>query len=346
MEVVERREKEDGQKSACVCRYGAWGDAVLVSPVLRALKKDGYHVTLNCTERCYDILKNDPYIDCFWLQKTNEVPKTDLAEYWKKQERLFDRWINLNGSIEGNLLKIPGQINLLTGQDDYELPTMVRHEMCNRNYMDETMKIAGFANCKGEQPELHFTEKEEAWAQRIREQHKGFLVVWALTGSSVHKIYPYADAVIQAVVDAWPQAQVILVGEAACQGIIDPHERIFDWCGELNIRQSFILTKYADLVVSPETSVAMAASCFDTPKVVILSHASEENLTKYWRNCTAVFEKVQCYPCHKLHYVKNTCPLEKETQMPLCQALLHPSKFLPPIEAAFRAWTAKQIIRV
>jgi ADP-heptose:LPS heptosyltransferase len=152
--------------------------------------------------------------------------------------------------------------------------------------------------------------------------------------------------VIQAIVEGWPEAQVVLVGEKGCQGIIDPHERIFDWCGEINIRHSFILMQYADLVVSPETSVANAASAFDTPKVVILSHSTEENLTKYWRNCTAVYEPVQCFPCHKLHYTKDSCPLEKETQMPLCQALLHPKKLLPPIEQAFRAWTAKQIIRV
>jgi hypothetical protein len=34
---------------------------------------------------------------------------------------------------------------------------MQRHEMCNRNYMDETMKIAGYPDRKGEQPELFFT---------------------------------------------------------------------------------------------------------------------------------------------------------------------------------------------
>lgn len=346
MKTVERRKKTKDQKTACVCRYGAWGDAVLMSPVLRALKQDGYHITLNCTEPCYEILQHDPNIDCFMVQKTNEIPQTELGPYWTKMEKLFDRWIQLNGSIEGRLLKIPNQINLITGQDDYTLPKMVRHEMCNRNYMDETMMIAGYPDRKGEQPDLYFTEEETKWAKMIREKHKGFLVVWGITGSSVHKIYPYADAVIQALVEGRPEAQVLLVGEKGGQLIIDPHDRIFDWCGDISIRQSFILTKIADLVVSPETSVANASSCFDTPKVVILSHSTEENLTKYWRNCTSVFEPVQCYPCHKLHYEKNSCPIEPTIKMPLCQALLHPSKLFPGIEAAYRAWAAKQIIRV
>lgn len=346
MEVREIREKADGQKTACVVRYGAWGDAILVSPVVRALKQDGYHVTLNCTERCYEVLETDPNIDCFLLQKTNEIPQTELGPYWDKMKKLYDRWVNLSGSIEGNLLKIPNMVNALTGQDDYQLPKMILHEKCNRNYMDETMKFADYEDRKGEQPELFFKPSEERWAKRMKRKYNGFLVVWGITGSSVHKIYPYADSVIQAIVAAWPQAHVVLVGEAGCYGIIDPHKRIHDLCGRVSIRKTFALIKHADLLVSPETSVANAASCFDTHKVIILSHSSEENLTKYWRNCSAVFEPVSCYPCHKLHYSKDSCPLEKETQLPKCQALLHPSKFFPPIEAVYRTWLTKQIIRV
>ena len=320
-------------KTACIVRYGAFGDAVFITPVIRALKRDGYHVTLNCTEKTYDVLKHDPNIDNFHVQKTGDVPVEKLQEYWAEQAKKYDRYINLSGSIEGQLLVHPGQ-------PEYGWSKAALHEKCNFNYMDHTMKVAGYPDLKGELPSLHFKKQEEDWALQIREEHKGkFLVLCSLTGSSIHKTYPWMSDVLHALVNGAPEAVVILVGEGGCKGIVEPHERIYDRCGDFGIRKSFILTKVVDLVISTETSVAVAASCFSTPKVVLLSHASEENLTKYWINCYPVYEsKVRCYPCHKLHYDKASCPLDSTLQLPVCAVLLDPKKVLEPIDQVYSSW--------
>lgn len=305
------------QKTACVSRYGAWGDAVFITPVLRKLKEEGYHVTLNCTERTHEILRRDPNVDLFMLQETNEVPNAELPEYWKKLADNFDKFVNLNGSIEGKLLLTPTQPEYLLSKEE-------RHTLCNKNYMDTTMAIAGYPDAKGEQPALYFKPEEEEWAKK--KLGTGFAVVVSMTGSSFHKIYPHVAGIVLGILEAMPEARVILVGEGGCKGIIDPHERLKDLCGEIGIRKSFALTKYANLVISTETSVAVAASCFDTPKIVLLSHASEENLTKYWRNCHTLSAPVSCFPCHKLHYDLNSCPTDKELNLPICASLLHPQK--------------------
>ncbi len=328
MQTIVRNPKVEGQKTACVCRYGAWGDAVLCSPVFRRLKADGYYVVFNSTERCYDILKHDPNIDSFLIQETNEIPNKDLLTHWKSMSDQYDRFINLNGSIEEKLLAVPWQA-------EYKAPQYIRHELFNKNYMDHTMAVAGFPDAKGELPGLFFNKKEEEWVKKIRASYPGFLVVYCLSGSSHHKVYPYADTVVQSIVNNLPDAVVLLVGEAGAYGIIDPHPQIVDLCGKIGIRKSFILCKQADLVITTETSVANAASAFDTPKIVLLSHSSDENLTKYWKNCFPIVPPAKCHPCHQIHYARASCPLEEETKMPVCVALLHPKMILEKVGVVY-----------
>jgi hypothetical protein len=46
------------------------------------------------------------------------------------------------------------------------------------------------------------------------------------------------------------------------------------------------------------------------PKIVLLSHASAENVTKHWRNTVTLHAdptRVPCWPCHRLHDGPETC---------------------------------------
>ena len=339
MQTIEIKQNIDNLPKACVVRYGAYGDALWCSPVFEQLKKDGYYVIFNCTKRCYEIQKRNPNVDCYWLQEDEEVGNKDLGPYWDGLKGKVDRFIQLSGSVEGNLLKTPDQ-------PDYHLPKDVRHGYCNRNYQDETMSWAGYPEEKGRLPSFYLNKKEEDWAQKFRQGHPGFLVVYSLTGSSLHKTYPYADAAIQAILAGLEDATVVCVGEPGVKNIIDPHPRLIDICGDIGIRKAMALTKIADVVIGPETAIINAASCYETPKIVLLSHSSEENLTKYWKNCHPIVPPVKCYPCHQLHYDKNSCPIEEQTQFPVCVALLHPGLILEKVEKIYDAWKAKQLIKI
>ena len=104
--IINNKPKKD-QKKCLVIRYGAWGDAVFITPALRQLHKDDYHITLNCTERTYDILKTDKHIDSFLLQETGLVPVEKLDVYWKQISKKFDKVVNFTGSLEQNLIMSP-----------------------------------------------------------------------------------------------------------------------------------------------------------------------------------------------------------------------------------------------
>jgi len=326
-----KRKPKEKQKKLCVVRYGAWGDALMVSPVFKYYKEQDWYVILNCTQKCFDILRTNPYIDAFIVQEDGEIPLDKLEEHWKQLEKQVDKVVNFSGSIETQLL-------VSYKQPEFGWTKKQLDKRCNINYYDHTMKVAGFPEKTGEKGEIYFTKNEEKWARKLTKKHDGFNVVVCLTGSSVHKIYPYMDALINAIVDGIPDSHIFLVGEPGAKGIIDKHPQITDFCGKIDIRKSFVLTKHMNLVISPETSVLVAAGIYDTPKVALLSHGSKENVTKYYVNCHTIVQNVSCQPCHKLHYTRDTCPVVPDTKFPICMGLLHPKEIIPAIEEEYIKW--------
>jgi ADP-heptose:LPS heptosyltransferase len=322
----------------------------MVTPVLRLLKEEGWHITLNCSEYSKAVYENNPFIDEYIVHKTDSVPNTQLGSYWAELGKKFDRVINLSESIERSLLKEERD-------ESYHWPKEKLHNLCNINYYDRTLGLSGFGNLKGVRPELYWSSDEETWAKKVRDQYRNrFIILWSLSGSAFHKVYHAADQVATKFLNLHSDAITFTVG-----GDI---ERLLEWqhsqnrrrCGMWSIRKSMIMTKYADVVVGSETGVMNASSCYDTPKIVLLSHSSEENLTKHWTNCKTLHSNVPCYPCHQLHYTLESCPLtpissetpevfktEKLTfktkeSYPACMANLSPKLLYNALEDTYNCW--------
>lgn len=321
------------RKEALVIRYGALGDAVMSTPVVRQLKKEGFYVVYNCSPYSILVLKENPNIDEFLVQAKDVIPNEELTEYWSDIGRNFDKVINLSETIEQGMLKVQGK-------PEFDWSHNKRRKLCNKNYVDYTMEVAGYPELKGEKTELFFTEQEERLARTFVENHKDrFIVVWAMSGSSMHKVYPWSEYVAG---EIWKkhgnEVCIITVGDDSC--------RILEWtmphtlprCGMLTVRQSMLMTKYANLVIGPETGILNAAGCYDTPKIIFLSHSSEENLTKYWQNVTPLHpENCRCHPCHKLIYV-DTCPSGKVGGRPRCAENIKPETVYKAFLKHFKEW--------
>jgi len=321
-----------GKKECLVIRYGAIGDAIWATPILRQLKKEGYYVVYNCTPYSAQVLRNNPNIDEFLIQEKEAIPNADLGPYWKTISKGFDRVINLSQSVERSLLKAEGT-------EEYKWTLAKRRKECNVNYQDRTMECAGYPNLKGQRGELYFTDTEESLAKVLRATVKDrFLVLWALSGSSFHKIYPWATYVCGEMNKNFNDICVITVGDYLCKIIEWQMTNTVNRSGVWTIRQSMAIAKYADLVIGPETGVLNAASCYDVPKIVFLSHSSEENLTKYWTNCTSLFSKeCRCYPCHRLMYT-NCCPQGPKKVAAKCSETIDPQTVYDAIMKYYKPW--------
>jgi ADP-heptose:LPS heptosyltransferase/predicted SAM-dependent methyltransferase len=305
-------------KTCGVVRYGAFGDLLQVSSVLAALKKEVWHITLYTSPPGNDVILHDPNIDDFYLQDKDQVPNAALGQFWDWQKKKYDKWVNLCESVEGTLLAMPGR------PLDNANP-VARHSMMNRNYVEYQHLLAGVPyelNMR-----FYSTPDEQTWARTERQKMGSFCIVWALAGSSIHKVYPWMDNVLAALMLEFTDIHVVLVGGEAAKILEQGWEkepRIHRRSGAWNIRQTLSFVEACDLVIGPETGVLNAAAQLPMPKVVFLSHSTHENLTRDWTNTHVLASKNTVCPgrgnnevpaCHQLHYDWSRCKKGTATQV-------------------------------
>lgn len=338
------------QKTACVVRYGGFGDMLQAANLLPELKRQGYHVTFMTTPKGQDILREDPHVDAWFIQDDDQVPNHELAAFWSVQAKRFDKFIQLSESVEGTLLAMPGRAN-------HAWPQEVRHAEMNKNYLEWTSQLAGlpYASESRFYPTMHEAAKVAGYLGGIRvalapldlmigaPTPPVFVILWVLAGSSIHKFYPWQDSVIARILLDMPEAVVIFSGDTACQILEAGWEnepRVVCESGNMDIRSTLTLATMADMVVGPETGVLNAVA-FEprVRKVVLLSHSSKENLSKHWvRTDTMEPADTPCYPCHRLHYGSTFCHQHEQTGAAMCQLDIAPERVYNAIVSAYEKW--------
>lgn len=318
------------EKTAAVVRYGAFGDAIQASALLPGLKAQGYRVTFYTTPRAYEVLKTDPNIDEFFIQDTDQVPNQALDTFWGWEKKKYTRWINLSESVEGAWLALPGR-------HAFQWPHDVRHKYLNVNYSEFAADLAQVPHTKDQR--FYATPEEKAWAKKEREKFGGdFLMVYSLSGSSVHKSWPWMDHFFARFLVTHPNGRIVTLGDelsVILESGWEKEERIFKRSGKYTIRQSMALLEVADMVVGSETGILNAAAMLPMPKIVFLSHSSVENLTKHWKNTYSLEPaNTECYPCHQMHYSFEHCKRDEASGTAKCQADI----------SLERAWIAFEIM--
>jgi hypothetical protein len=98
-------------------------------------------------------------------------------------------------------------------------------------------------------------------------------------------------------------------------------------------------------VVGPETGVLNAVGFEPNAKVVLLSHSTEENLTKHWVNTASLSAPLDpsvpiCgnLACHQLHYTREFCPEHEATGAAMCQISITPDRVYEAIRRAYLKW--------
>lgn len=284
----------------------------MITPVLRKLKRDGYHVIMNTSERGMLLLKENPNIDEFIEYKTDEVPMDELEEHWENQRKKInpDYYCNFSRSIEHNVALHPTDSLYIYTKEE-------RNEVCNRNYYDATFEWAKL-DISDKLPDLYLTAQEEYEVSSYVDREK-FTILWAMSGSGSNKVYPWTEFVCGEILNNHKDIQIITVGDEKCQ-IIEPRAKeIMNLAGKTNMRISCALTGVVDLVISPDTGVLHASGCYDTPKIGLLGHTTKENITKHFLNDYSIEAKVACAPCHRLIYdYQVQCPVDELTQSAWC----------------------------
>jgi ADP-heptose:LPS heptosyltransferase/predicted SAM-dependent methyltransferase len=314
------REARPKGKTCGIVRYGAYGDLLQLSSVLAALSMEGYTNTLFTSPPGDEVIRNDPNVAEFYLQDKDQVPNHLLGEFWKYQSTKFDKWVNLSESVECTLLSIPGRTPHLWSP-------AARHRYMNHNYVEMQHAIASVPYV----PRVRFfpTPSERDWAKKERAKLGGApLILWAMSGSSVHKAWGGLDQTVASILLEFPLAHVVFVGgpdAAMLEAGWDSESRVKCRSGRYTIRETMSLLEQVDVMIGPETGVMNAGANLACPKIVFLSHSTHENLTRDWTNTFALASlKTNCPgrgdneapACHQMHYNWEHCRQFREEGHP------------------------------
>lgn len=280
------------RKTAGVVRVGAYGDALWASSVIAALRKDGYAVTVYVATTGEEMLRHDPNVESIVTLPNGVLGDVELIEFCANESTKFDRWINLVGSVEQRLLYHPSS-------NEFYLPQKLRHRFGNVNYLE---MIHDYADLPYEFDQRFYpSEEESAWARDAKKSMPpGPLVVVNPCGSGPAKTWPHLKRFVERM--AQEHINCVVLGDVRDLDVAD----IDPWVTVVGrawpIRHAMAFAQLADVVVGTESAIINSVAFEPMLKVALLSHSSNENLTKHWRNTAAIEPTgVACYPCHRIH---------------------------------------------
>jgi len=332
----------DIQKWAGVCRLGGIGDNLIAASTLRPLKKQGYKIEVISQEPYSAVFANNPFIDKLTLKKTEDIPQQQLEwqQWFALRAKEYAKFGNLSHSCE-----VTGA--LLPAMTAFYWPASMRRKLCNKNYLEIVHDIMEVPYEFG--PLFFPTEGEKSVALETKARIGQKVIGWCLSGTRLDKIYPYSPMVVARIIKEI-DTPVVLIGapgknfEQAQQiqqhvrrqngsdknlhVAISPEAENKSW----PIRRSLAFTQACDLVITPDTGPAWSVAFESLPKIVMLSHASPENITKHWINTTTLHATdVACWPCHQLHDEQKTCTPNRDGNGAACISDISSEKLLTTI---------------
>lgn len=325
-----------------VFRSGAYGDNLVITPVIRFLNLEGHELVVCTSGRGMEVFKNNPHIkELVRHDESTPVDKlSDRIDYLRRRYKC-DKVYDFSESIEVALSQHPRSPN-------YKLPKQERIARFNRNFYEYAFEHAGlsfpfvwghdviaplnlsveeriaYRNSSRYKPRLYFDESELSSVQKYIKSGQ-FNVLMGLSGSGTNKVWPWGQDFCLKLCDDFPDVHIITVGDEKCR-LIEPERegRITNLSGKISMREAMALTKLVDLVIAPDTGIAHASGCWDTPKIILLGHNTKECITKHFKNDFSIEADpslAPCSPCLYLIYdMKIQCPLHEITQSSLCMS--------------------------
>lgn len=322
-------------KKAYLVRYGAYGDHINTTCVVKALDLEEWHITYEYNYKGAQIHTHNPRIDEHVVFEPSEIKsREEMAAWCKRLDGLkneYDLVCNFSNSLERSLIAPESS-------PEYFWPLRERRaKNTHTNYYDQSMVWSGLTDKKymGQSGELFFSHDEhehvrrQVWPYRYK-----FLILWALRGTMYQKaMYPIAADICNAFLDRHKDAVIITTGDDFCKkweweypnGLtISPESglgedaRLIHKSARMPFRQAMNIARYANLVVTPETGLGIASGAMGVPKIMMLTAASLKNIVGNDKHDFSLQSDAWCSPCTRAIYNTNNCTLNPKTGLPIC----------------------------
>jgi len=352
---------------ASIARFGGVGDNLMAASPLLALKRMGYMTEVITSAPTHVVYHNNPYIDKLSVKNTDrDLPQNDLYAWQKwfdSRAREVDLFIHASHSCEGHH-------SFFKTMTAFWWPEEMRRKIAAGNYLETVHDIA---NVPYEFGPLFFpTPEEYAMAFETKKLIGDRFLLWILSGTRIDKVYPYAPMAVARIIKELNVPVVLMGGPSEKE--YSMATAIRDYVEAMNgnreglylavpsqggekcwpLRCSLTFAMVSDLVVTPDTGPAWAVAFEQMPKIVMVSHASVENITKHWVNTTTLHADpnyVPCWPCHRLHDDPDTCVPNKEGNGAKCISNISIERIVQTIAEQWRRTSSniislKQVLKV
>lgn len=309
-------------KWAAIARMGGVGDNLIAASVCRPLKELGYSVEVITQKPNHVLFENNPHVDKISAYGEGAWPK-DLdkwQDWFRMRSKEYERFANLSHSCECRHALFPIQTWFWWSAE-------MRRKICGGNYLETVHDIVGVEHRFG--PVFFPTDEEKEQARVTRSKMSGPVIGWCVSGSRIDKVYPYTPLIIARLIKELGATVVMLAAP--------PPHRDYDivkltqesvraqngtdgglfHAGSLSlanetwpVRRILTFAAQCDAYVGFDTGPSWGVAFEPVPKVILLGHASEENITKHWVNTVTLHadrKRVPCWPCHQLHNTFETC---------------------------------------
>lgn len=335
---------------AGIARLGGVGDNLMAASVLAPLKRMGYMTEVISSEPNHVVYLNNPHIDKLSIKNVErDMPQNDMMGWQKwfdSRAHEFDIFLHASHTCEGRHALFPTMTS-------FWWPPDYRRNLCGGSYLETVHDVIGVPHEFG--PLFYSSDEEKERAAKTKEEVGGKCISWVLSGTRIDKVYPPSGVVvariikelgIPVVVQGGPSEKEIAMAKAMeeyvamANGSLDGfHQAITQGEKSWPLRRSLAFAQAADLVVTPDTGTAWAVAFEPMPKVLLASHASEENITKHWLNTInlhADTNRVPCWPCHRLHNDPSTCVENKDKNGAACISDISVELIMNAVKAALK----------
>jgi ADP-heptose:LPS heptosyltransferase len=249
----------NNRKLIRIATWGGMGDALLLTPSLRALKRSHplCKIKLACSDKAYkDIFKNNPHIDGLTASRFSYILYKLLALRGKCIYPAYGAH----------------RPSLTLGKHAADIVA----EMLNVTLDDNRL-------------ELFLTKKEDGHARALLSRYANPIVIHIFSRCSANHLWPLEN---------WEQLIRLLPGFTFIQLGASDEPRVkgaVDMLGKISVRAGMGIVKYSKCLVGVDSFWAHVASALDVPGVVLFGDSTpvvwghESNLN--------IYKKVACSPC-------------------------------------------------
>jgi ADP-heptose:LPS heptosyltransferase len=334
-----KRKKE--MKRILVVLWGAMGDIIRVTPMLRALKKSMPHTRIYflVADEFKDVLEGNKNIDelliakGFYKRKRNYIDILNIISKLRKTR--FDVVINLRPTYLMHafsmLLNADMRIGFLEGGGRINNFYIRLKDVKTIHAAERFLKVAELIGVKSDRLEydIFIKKEEEQFINNLLKSNgvksKDMLIGFSFGGDvgtayGRNRRWPIANwiSLSEMIKNEYPTAKIILVGDKLDyieSKAFGEEERIINFCGMLKKRETFALLKQLNYLISTDNGVMNAGSALTTV-IGLFGPSSPIVDGPVGKRHLMIWNKIKCGPCG----VKVNCKNNE------CMKQMHPKK--------------------